>query len=130
MSGALRHPMKTARGLGAARSGAQHWLQQRITAAALVPLSLWFLWQAVALLHAEHAAVAGFLAAPLNATLMLLFATILLYHSYLGLQVVVEDYVHGELRKLATMFVLQAVHVLLAVIAALAVLRVALGGVA
>jgi succinate dehydrogenase / fumarate reductase membrane anchor subunit len=123
-----RHPMKTARGLGAARSGLHHWWMQRVTAVALVPLSVWFLWHSIELVHADYIRAFLFLADPMNAVLMLIFATTLLYHSYLGLQVVVEDYVGGELTKLATLVGLQFIHVLLAVMAAFAVLKVSLGG--
>ena len=128
MSGSaqLRHPMKTARGLGASKSGAHHWLAQRVTAVALAPLSVWFVWHATWLFSTDYASAQAFLAAPLNAMLMAIFAVTLLHHSYLGLQVVVEDYVANEFKKLATLVVLQFIHVLLAVAAVFAVLKVAL----
>lgn len=122
----LRHPMKTARGLGSAKSGVHHWLAQRVSAVALAPLSVWFVWQATWLFSADFDAAQAFLAAPLNAMLMAVFAVTLLYHSYLGLQVIVEDYVAHEFKKLATLVVFQFIHVLLAVAAVSAVLKVAL----
>lgn len=122
----LRHPMKTARGLGSAKSGLHHWLAQRISAVALAPLSVWFVWHAVHLFRADYIGAHDFLAQPLDAMLMAVFAVTLLYHSYLGLQVVVEDYVASEIKKLATLVVLQFIHVLLAVAAVFAVLKVAL----
>ena len=124
----LRHPMKTARGLGAAKSGLHHWWMQRVTAVALVPLSLWFVWNATWLFSADYAAAYGFLAQLPNAVFMTAFVVALLYHSYLGLQIVVEDYVADEFKKLATLVALQFVHLLLAVAAVFAVLKVALGG--
>lgn len=124
----LRHPMKTARGLGAAKTGLHHWWMQRVTAVALVPLSLWFVWHATWLFAADHAAAEAFLADLWNAVFMIAFIVALLYHSYLGLQVVVEDYVAAEFRKLATLVTLQFVHLLLAAAAILAVLKVALAG--
>ena len=122
----LRNPMKTARGLGSAKSGLHHWLAQRISAVALAPLSVWFVWHAIGLFSADHDGARAFLAAPLNAILMVVFAVTLLYHSYLGLQVIVEDYVADEFKKLATLVVFQFIHVLLAVAAVFAVLKVAL----
>jgi succinate dehydrogenase / fumarate reductase membrane anchor subunit len=127
-SDGFRHPIKTARGLGAAKSGLHHWWVQRVTAVALVPLSLWFVANASWLFWADHAAARAFLSDLVNAVLMLSFAVALLCHSYLGLQVVVEDYVGSEFKKLATLVVLQFLHWLLGVAALLAVLKVALGG--
>ena len=122
----LRNPMKTARGLGSAKSGLHHWLAQRVSAVALAPLSVWFVWQATWLFSADYMSAQAFLARPLNAVLMTVFAVTLLYHSYLGLQVIVEDYVADEFKKLATLVVFQFIHVLLAVAAVFAVLKVAL----
>jgi succinate dehydrogenase / fumarate reductase membrane anchor subunit len=124
----LRHPMKTARGLGAAKSGLHHWWMQRVTAVALVPLSVWFVWNATWLFSADYDAARAFLAQLWNAVLMIAFVVALLYHSYLGLQIVVEDYVADEFKKLATLVVLQFAHLLLAAAAVLAVLKVAVGG--
>lgn len=125
-SAPLRHPMKTARGLGSAKSGVHHWLAQRVSAAALAPLSVWFVWHATWLFSADSTTVIAFVAEPLNAMLMAVFAVTLLYHSYLGLQVIVEDYVHSEFTKLATLVAFQFIHVLLAVAAVYAVLKVVL----
>lgn len=122
----LRHPMKTARGLGSAKSGVHHWLAQRVSAVALAPLSVWFVWHAIWLFSAEHAVVASFIAVPINAILMAIFAVTLLYHSYLGLQVIVEDYVASEFKKLATLLVLKFAHVFLAVVAVFVLLEMAL----
>jgi succinate dehydrogenase / fumarate reductase membrane anchor subunit len=122
----LRNPMKTARGLGSAKSGLHHWLAQRVSAVALAPLSVWFVWNATWLFGVDHGPARAFLAVPINAILMALFAVTLLYHSYLGLQVVVEDYVASEFKKLATLVLLQFAHVLLAVTAVFAILKVAL----
>jgi len=124
----LRHPMKTARGLGAAKSGLHHWWMQRVTAVALAPLSVWFVWNATWLFSADYAAAHGFLSQLWNAVFMTAFVVALLYHSYLGLQVVVEDYVTHELKKLTTLVVLQFAHLLLALAALFAVLKVALSG--
>lgn len=125
---ALRTPLKKVRGLGSARSGVEHWWQQRITALALIPLALWFVWSALGLLGASLADARGFVAAPVNAVLLVLAILALNAHSYLGLQVVVEDYLHGEAVRLASLVLLKFVHIVLATAGVLAVLSVALGG--
>lgn len=87
-------------GLGSAHAGTAHFWQQRVTAAALVPLSIWFAWSALHLVGADYNVAIEFLRAPLNAVLMLLFIIASLYHMTLGVQVVIEDYVHSEGQKI------------------------------
>nr|TFG55433.1 MAG: succinate dehydrogenase, hydrophobic membrane anchor protein [Hyphomicrobiales bacterium] len=87
-------------GLGSARSGTDHFWRQRISAVALVPLSIWFVIGAVSLVGANIAEVLVFLGEPINAILMFLFLFAALTHMTLGVQVVIEDYVHGERLKL------------------------------
>ena len=91
----LQTPLHRVQGLGASHSGTGHFWRQRITALALVPLGLWFTFEMVGLAGTNEVAVLSFLAHPWNALLMAAFASILLYHMSLGLQVVVDDYVHG-----------------------------------
>jgi len=91
----LQTPLHRVQGLGASHSGTGHFWRQRITALALVPLGLWFTFAMVGLAGTNEVAVLSFLAHPWNALLMAAFASILLYHMSLGLQVVVDDYVHG-----------------------------------
>ena len=88
-------------GLGSAHQGTSHFWQQRVSAVALVPLSIWFTVVALKLVNADYTATLAFLRAPVNAILMILFAVTLLYHMALGIQVVIEDYVHSEGQKLA-----------------------------
>lgn len=124
----LRTPLKNARGLGSAKEGTHHWWVQRVTAVALIPLSVWFMYSVLSLALTDHAAVTAWIAVPWHAVLLALFVVTLFYHSYLGLQVIVEDYVDSEWLKLATLLLLQFAHIALAVIAVFAVLRMALGG--
>jgi succinate dehydrogenase / fumarate reductase membrane anchor subunit len=91
----LQTPLHRVEGLGASHSGTGHFWRQRITALALVPLGLWFTFAILGLAGTNEVAVLSFLAHPWNALLMAAFASILLYHMSLGLQVVVDDYVHG-----------------------------------
>ncbi|MDP6952106.1 MAG: succinate dehydrogenase, hydrophobic membrane anchor protein [Alphaproteobacteria bacterium] len=115
-----------ARGLGAAKEGVQHWWLQRVTAVALVPLLLWFTASLAQLAGAEHAAVVAWLSLPLVAVLvsLLLFAAFL--HLKLGLEVVIEDYVHGAFAKHASLLLAGYGCILLGAIAIFSVLKIAI----
>jgi succinate dehydrogenase membrane anchor subunit len=114
-------------GLGAAKEGAHHWWAQRVSSVALVLLTLWFVASIVHLGSFDYAVVHGWLASPMNAVLMLLLGAVAIYHSQLGVQVVIEDYVNHHGAKLAVLILVNFVHLLLAAAAAFAILRVALG---
>ena len=120
-----RTPLGRVRGLGSAKGGTHHWWMQRVTAIALVPLSVWFILSLVALSGADHAAAAQWLASPLPAILMILLIIATFHHLQLGLQVVIEDYVHGEGMKLACIIAVKLGSFALAVAAGFAVLKVA-----
>ena len=90
----LKTPIKRARGLGSAKSGVHHWMVQRITAVALIPLSLWLIWLVLVVLHADYAQARALVHEPLNAVLLTAFVLAVFWHTQLGLQVVIEDYVH------------------------------------
>ena len=77
------------------KAATTHFLHQRVSAALLVPLAIWFLWAALSMVGAEHRVVLAFLARPLNAALTILFVLAAAYHMALGVRVVIEDYVHG-----------------------------------
>ena len=96
----LRTPLARATGLGSAKSGTAHFWRQRMSAVALVPLSIWFVVSALSLVGSNLAEVLVFLGEPINAILMFLFLFAALYHMTLGVQVVIEDYIHGERTKL------------------------------
>jgi succinate dehydrogenase / fumarate reductase membrane anchor subunit len=93
-SSKLRDPLARVRGLGSARGGTQHWWVQRVTAVALALLTPWFLWLALSLLGADQLTMRLTLAQPLNAVLMAAWVIALFWHAKLGVQVVIEDYVH------------------------------------
>ena len=124
----MRTPLGRVRGLGSAKSGTEHFWVQRVTAVALVPLTLWFVYALISLAGADHAAVSAWLRAPLNAVLMIALIAATFHHMQLGLQVVVEDYIHGEGIKIACLMIMKGGSLLLAVAAAFAVLKVAFGG--
>ena len=96
-----RTPLARVEGLGSAHHGTAHFWQQRMSAVALVPLAIWFTVSLLGLVHGDYIAAMDFLRAPVNAVLMILFVVTLLYHMTLGVQVVIEDYVHSEGQKLA-----------------------------
>jgi succinate dehydrogenase / fumarate reductase membrane anchor subunit len=91
----LRDPLAIARGLGPARDGLHHWWVLRLTSVALMLLTPWFAWFALSHAGADQATLRAAIAHPLNATLLLAFVWSIFWHTQLGLQVVVEDYVHG-----------------------------------
>jgi succinate dehydrogenase / fumarate reductase membrane anchor subunit len=127
MSAQLRTPIKIARGLGSARSGSHHFMVQRITAVALIALGLWFVWISLVLLHADYAAARALIARPFNAIAMLVFIIASFWHAQLGLQVVIEDYVHTRWLEMTSQIVIKFVCFLGAAASAFAVIRIALG---
>jgi succinate dehydrogenase / fumarate reductase, membrane anchor subunit len=125
---AYRTPIAKARGLGTARSGLQHWKMQRLTAIANVLLVLWFMFSAMALSGSGYDQVRAWLASPVTASLMVLLIISTFYHARLGLQVVVEDYVHHEGARIASLVAIALIVLALAVACIVAVLTVAIGG--
>ena len=124
---ALRSPLGRARGYGSAKEGVQHFWVQRVSAVALVPLSLWFVFSVAQLPAASYGAVQHWVGAPSVAVMLALFIPTLFYHSMLGIQVVVEDYVGSEGAKIATLLALKFAHALGAAAGVFAVLKIALG---
>jgi succinate dehydrogenase / fumarate reductase membrane anchor subunit len=124
----LRSTLGRVRGLGSAKEGVAHWWAQRTTAVALVPLSLWFVASVIALAGADYAAAVHWFKSPLNGTLMVLLIGATFYHAALGLQVVLEDYVHHEGRKIVSIMVVKGLCALLGLLAVIAVLKLTFGG--
>lgn len=123
----FRTELGRVRGLGSAKEGAQHWWMQRLTALALVPLAIWLVVSLVALTGADHAVVAGWLGRPMTVGLMILTVCIALHHAHLGIQIVIEDYVHREWVKIGAILLVKAASLVLGLAAALALLSVAFG---
>ncbi len=124
----LASPLARARGLGSAKHGLAHWWAQRVSAIALVPLTLWFIWSAIHFGGADQAQVQDWLARPASAILMSLFIVATFYHLSLGVQVVLEDYVHREGVRLTALLLVKGLIVLTASAALFTVLHVALAG--
>ncbi|MGB5511578.1 MAG: succinate dehydrogenase, hydrophobic membrane anchor protein [Woeseiaceae bacterium] len=122
----LRTPLGRVLGLGTAKDGTSHWWGQRVSAVALLLLGLWFAgWLAVTP-DFGHAAVVAEIGRPANSILLLLLVVTLAYHSYLGIQVVIEDYVHAAGLKLAALLLSRFAHILLAAAAVFAILKIGL----
>jgi succinate dehydrogenase / fumarate reductase, membrane anchor subunit len=124
----MRSPLGRAIGLGSAKEGVEHWWAQRISAIALLPLCLWFVAAIIGLVGADLEAVQNWVARPLPAILLILVVIAVFYHAALGLQVVIEDYVHTELAKLGLVIVARLLCFGLAVAGIFAVLSLALAG--
>jgi succinate dehydrogenase / fumarate reductase, membrane anchor subunit len=95
----MRTPMSRVRGLGSARSGTRHFWHQRLTSVAGVLLTIAFILVVFSILGRNHAAAVQILGSPIVSVVMLLFVFNMTYHMWLGMQVIVEDYVHQELAK-------------------------------
>ena len=124
----LRSPLGTVLGSGSAKDGTGHWWAQRISAVALVILGLWFLVALQMLDGLDHQHISTWVAQPFNSVMLALLAATLAYHSAIGLQVVIEDYVHGPTVKFISLILNKFIHVFLAAAALIAILRITLGG--
>ncbi|MFA7429519.1 MAG: succinate dehydrogenase, hydrophobic membrane anchor protein [Rhodospirillaceae bacterium] len=124
----LRSPLGRARGLGSAKEGVHHWWMQRLTAVALVPLIFWFVVSIIANVGADYNAMSDWLGSPFNATLLVLLLIAAFHHAQLGIQVVIEDYVHCHAVKTAAIIATKLVAVALGAYAVVSVLIVAIGG--
>jgi len=121
------NPLARARGHGSARDGVHHWFAQRASAVLLVFLAAWLLYAVVVLAGADFATARAFLAQPFNAALMILLLVSLFYHAMLGLQIVIEDYVHQAAMAMALQFLTRAGAFLGMTLGAVHVLKIALG---
>jgi len=122
----LRSPLGRVLGRGSAGEGVGHWWMQRVTAIALVPLTLWFAWSLLGLQLQSYDQVRGWLGQPWVAVCTILLVGTLAWHSKLGVQVVIEDYVHGKVAKTILLLLSTFVHVAAAVAAVFAILVLAL----
>jgi succinate dehydrogenase / fumarate reductase membrane anchor subunit len=122
----LQTPLKRVRGLGSAKHGTHHFIVQRITALALVPLSLWIIFVALALMHADYAHARAMLHHPFAAVWLAAFIAAAFWHAQLGLQVVIEDYVHVRWLELAAQLAVKFFCFVGALTCVFAIVRIAL----
>jgi succinate dehydrogenase / fumarate reductase, membrane anchor subunit len=121
----LKSPLGRVLGLGSAGTGTEHWLGQRLSAVAMVPLTLWFAISLLTLPSLDFYSVTAWVAAPLHAVLLILLVVALVYHSSLGTQVVAEDYLHAPGLRVTVLTALRLLHVGLAVAGIFAVFLIA-----
>jgi succinate dehydrogenase / fumarate reductase membrane anchor subunit len=121
----MRSQLGRVRGSGTAHAGSHHWKAERVTAIALVPLTVWFVVSVLSHLGADQSAMAAWAGQTLNATLLLALIAMTFHHMQLGLQVVYEDYIHGSKRREAAILATKGVCLVLGLLAALSVLKLA-----
>jgi succinate dehydrogenase / fumarate reductase, membrane anchor subunit len=123
----LRSPLKRVKGLGSAGSGTGHWWRQRLTAIALVPLTLWFVWIVLGLIGQDAFVVRARLAEPVTGMLLAAYVIALFWHAQLGVQVVIEDYVHTRWLEITLQVLVKFAALAGALLAVLSIIRIALG---
>ena len=124
----LRSPLAAARGLGSAKSGTHHWWLQRMTAVALVPLTIWFVISLIVHSGASYEEVRAWIGSPIPAVLMICLIAAMFHHAQLGLQVVIEDYMHHEPCKIAMLLVVKGAAIFLGLLGIFSIARIAFGG--
>ena len=117
-------PLGKVRGLGSAKAGTGHFWMQRITAISLIPLSLWMVGYTDQLLNASYEEIINSLAAPLDTVLAIAWIIAAFYHAALGLQVVIEDYVHTEWMKISSIWAMKLTFLFFALAAIVAIFRI------
>ena len=122
----FKTPLKKVKGLGSAKSGVHHWIVQRLTAILLIPLSIWFISKILSLVGASQREYQAWVVVPANAVLLISFVLMLFYHGYLGLQVVIEDYVHQESYKVSLLILSQSVMGFMTLLSIFSILKIAL----
>ena len=122
----MRSPLARVRGLGSARAGSHEWWLMRVTSIALVPLTIWFIFSVIHLAGASHQVVIDWLSGPFTLSLMLALILTTFYHLLMGLQVVIEDYVHEEPWKMGSLLLMKGACVLLGLVCIVSVLKIGL----
>jgi succinate dehydrogenase / fumarate reductase, membrane anchor subunit len=127
-SNGMRTPLGKVRGLGSAREGTEHFWRQRLTAIANIPLTLFFVGFLVAINGAGFAETRAALANPFVSLILLMFMISGLYHMRLGMQVIIEDYIHGEALKISLLTLNTFFAIVVGAGSALAILKLSFGG--
>jgi len=123
----VKSPLNQVIGLGSAKEGTSHWWHQRLTAVAMLPLGLWFIASMAAQDLRSHAAVVAWISQPLTAILLSLTVVCLIYHSFLGVRVVLEDYVGGSGKKVVALLLSSFAHAFLVAVCIFSIFRIAFG---
>jgi succinate dehydrogenase / fumarate reductase membrane anchor subunit len=123
----FKSPLNQVIGLGAAKDGVSHWWQQRVTAIALLPLGLWLAISLIRVDLTSYQALIAWIRNPMTAILLSLTVACLIYHSWLGVRVVVEDYVGGKGAKVVTLLLSSFGHAFLGAACLFSILKIAVG---
>jgi len=123
----LKTPLGRVLGLGSAKEGTDHWWGQRVSAVAMLMLGSWFIYSLLQLESLTYLDVIRFIGVPLNGVLLSLLSITLSYHSYLGVQVVIEDYVHAPGTKVVSLLLSRFAHVFVAIAAVYGILVIGIG---
>ena len=123
----MLNPLARARGHGSAKEGVHHWYAQRASALLLIVLMGWLIYAMIRLAGADHGAASSFIAQPINAAFLILLIVTLFYHAMLGLQVVIEDYVHNQVLEVVFYFISRAGALFGMALGIIHVLKLALG---
>jgi succinate dehydrogenase / fumarate reductase membrane anchor subunit len=124
----FRTPFSRAQGLGAAGHGVGHWITERVTSIALIPLVLWGVFAVLRLARSDYDMAVAWLASPINAVLLALLTVISFMHMNSGMRVVIEDYIHRKITKAGLLLVNLFVCALFGALALFSILKVALSG--
>ena len=122
----MTSPLKSAKGLGSAKHGLSHWIAQRVTAIALVPLTIWFVSLIAFMKSSNYETAIETVSNPLNATLFLLLIIATFWHAQLGLQVVIEDYIANKMTRMTLIIITKFIFAIIGVLSVLSVLRIVL----
>lgn len=123
----LKTPLGRVLGLGSAKDGTDHWWGQRVSAVALLLLGSWFIYSLLQLQSLTYLDVIRFVGVPLNGVLLSLLSITLAYHSYLGVQVVIEDYVHTPGTKVVSLLLSRFAHAFIAIASVYSILVIGIG---
>jgi succinate dehydrogenase / fumarate reductase membrane anchor subunit len=123
----MQNPLARVRGTGSSGGGSHHWRSQRYSALILLLLTTWILWLGVSLAGADYATASAAMSSPLNAGMAILLAGTVFYHTQLGLQVVIEDYVHIAALEFALLILVRFACLVAFLISAIATLKLAVG---
>lgn len=122
----MASPLKNAKGLGSAKHGLNHWITQRVTAIALVPLTIWFVSILAMMKDSSYQSSINIVSNPFNATILILLILSMFWHSQLGLQVVFEDYISSKNTRMFCIITMKFFMTTIGVLSALSVIRIAL----
>ncbi|MEM9532086.1 MAG: succinate dehydrogenase, hydrophobic membrane anchor protein [Pseudomonadota bacterium] len=124
----LEHPLARVIGLGSAKAGVEHWWVQRLTAVALVPLTLWVVVLLLKTQPLDYVATYNLVVNPINAALLACWSVAMLWHAQLGLQVVIEDYIHTPWMEITAHISVKFLALLGSAVSVLSIVRIAAGG--